>query len=81
MPIGVPIATASTVSIRLPMIGLSSPPAAPGGGVISVNTLSESPLSPSHSNTPRIRASHPSPNTVADTDRTIATALRRRRAK
>src|ERR1700686_2139667 len=79
MPTGVPISTARTVRIRLPMIGLSSPPAAPGGGVISVNTLGESPLNPSHSNTPRIKASHPNPNTVAATDRTIATPLRRRR--
>ena len=47
MPIGVPITTAITVIIRLPMIGLSRPPAAPGGGVISVNTASESPLMPS----------------------------------
>ena len=39
MPIGVPIATASTVMIRLPTIGLSKPPALPGGGVISVKTL------------------------------------------
>ena len=80
MPIGVPISTASTVRIRLPTIGLSSPPAAPGGGVISVNTLSESPLSPSHSNSPRISTSQPRPNAVAANDRTIAMPLRRRRA-
>ena len=47
MPIGVPMTTAMTVIIRLPMIGLSSPPADPGGGVISVKTASESPLRPS----------------------------------
>ena len=47
MPIGVPISTARTVMIRLPMIGLSRPPAAPGGGVISVKTASERPLKPS----------------------------------
>ena len=46
MPIGVPITTARTVRMRLPTIGLSSPPAAPGGGVISVKTASESPENP-----------------------------------
>ena len=39
-------ATASTVRIRLPTMALSRPPAAPGGGVISVKTASESPLTP-----------------------------------
>ena len=33
------------------MIGLSSPPAEPGGGVIWVNTASESPLKPFHNST------------------------------
>ena len=46
MPSGVPISTASMVRIRLPMIGLSRPPAPPGGGVISVNTASDSPPTP-----------------------------------
>ena len=80
MPIGVPIATASTVRIRLPMIGLSRPPSAPGGGVISVNTFSDRPPTPSHSSTPRISTSQPSPNAVAANDRLIVIALRRRRA-
>ena len=62
MPIGVPISTASIVRIRLPTIGLSRPPAAPGGGVISVKTASDSPLKPSHSSAPRISTSQPSPN-------------------
>src|SRR5260370_32351971 len=38
MPIGVPMMIASTVSTRLPTIGLRSPPACPGGGVISVRS-------------------------------------------
>ncbi len=46
MPIGVPIAIASTVIIKLPMMGLTKPPSAPGGGVICVNTASDRPLSP-----------------------------------
>src|ERR1700730_12048581 len=80
MPIGVPMSTASSVRSRLPMIGLSSPPAAPGGGVISVKTLSESPLSPFHNSSPRISTSQPRPNAVAVSDRPIAIPLRRRRA-
>ena len=65
MPSGVPISTAIVVIIRLPMIGLSNPPAEPGGGVISVNTASESPLKPSHSSTARISTSQERPNAVA----------------
>src|ERR1700722_12162190 len=80
MPIGVPIATASTVRITLPTIGLSNPPAAPGGGVISVNTLRESPLTPFHNNSPRISTSQPRPKAVAANDSPSAIPLRRRRA-
>jgi hypothetical protein len=80
MPSGVPIITARIVSIRLPMIGLSRPPSAPGGGVISVKTLSENPPMPSHSSTPRMRTSQPSPNRVAASERHIVRRLRRRRA-
>ena len=36
----------ATVMIRLPTMALSRPPAAPGGGVISVNTASDSPPTP-----------------------------------
>src|SRR4029077_14514126 len=80
MPIGVPITTASAVSTRLPMIGLSKPPSAPGGGVISVKTLSDRPLKPSYSSTPRISTSQPRPKSVAPSDRPIAMPLRLRRA-
>ncbi len=76
MPIGVPIATASAVRIRLPTIGLSNPPAEPGGGVICVNTASDKPLKPCHSNEPRIRASQPSPITVATNANAFAAVLR-----
>ena len=79
MPIGVPITTASTVRIRLPMIGLSRPPAAPGGGVISVKTRSESPLKPSQSSTPSTSTSQPRPKTVAPNDKPFMMMLRRRR--
>ena len=65
--------------IRLPMIGLSRPPAAPGGGVISVKTLSDRPLKPSQSRMPRISASQPRPTRVAAMDSVRAMALRRRR--
>ncbi len=66
--------------IRLPMIGLSRPPSAPGGGVISVKTVSDRPLKPSHSSTPRISTSQPSPKAVAASDSVMAMTLRRRRA-
>ena len=46
MPIGVPITMPSTVKMIEPMIGFRSPPALPGGGVISVKTESESPAKP-----------------------------------
>ena len=79
MPIGVPISTARMVRIRLPTIGLSSPPAEPGGGVISVNTASDRPLKPFHSSAPRISTSQPRPNAVAANASTVAMALLRRR--
>ncbi len=79
MPIGVPIATACTVRMRLPTIGLSRPPAAPGGGVICVNTASDSPLKPCHNSAARIKTSQPRPKSVAASDSTIAMALLRRR--
>src|SRR5262249_30399817 len=66
--------------IKLPTSGLSRPPSLPGGGVISVNTRSDSPANPCHSNAPRISASQPSPIKVASTDSVIAMRLRRRRA-
>src|SRR3954462_6010679 len=78
MPSGVPMSTASTVRIRLPTIGFSRPPSAPGGGVISVKTASESPEKPCHSSSPRINTSQPRPNSVAATDRPIVIRLRRR---
>ena len=51
--------------MRLPTIGLRSPPLAPGGGVICVNTAGDKPLKPFHSSAPRISTSQPSPNAVA----------------
>src|SRR3954464_9529569 len=80
MPIGVPIATPRTVRIRLPMIGLSSPPSEPGGGVISVNTESDRPENPCQNNSPRINTSQPSPSKVAPNESVIMMPLRRRRA-
>src|SRR5262249_36110509 len=80
MPIGVPMNTARTVRIRLPTMGLSSPPSEPGGGVISVKTASESPLNPSHKSTTRITISQPSPSSVAASERLSMMPLRRRRA-
>jgi hypothetical protein len=79
IPTGVPIATAITVRIRLPKIGLSRPPAAPGGGVISVNTAGDKPVKPSHNSEPRISTSQPKPNAVAANADTVATALMLRR--
>ena len=65
MPSGVPIATAMTVMTMLPMIGLSRPPAEPGGGVISVNTASDRPLKPFQNSTARISTSQERPKAVA----------------
>ena len=61
------------------MIGFSSPPLEPGGGVISVKTAIDKPLKPFHSSAPRIRTSQPRPNAVATNARTVAMALLRRR--
>src|SRR5262249_33008012 len=80
MPIGVPMATASAVRIKLPKSGLSSPPSLPGGGVISVNTRTDIPRHPCHRSTPRMRASRPSPSKVASIDSVMALRLRGRRA-
>src|ERR1044072_3084659 len=80
MPIGVPMATASAVSTRLPMIGLSRPPACPGGGVISVNTASDSPPKPFPNRTPRIPTGQRRPSRLAASARTCAVELLRRRA-
>ena len=77
---GVPISTARLVSMRLPTMGLSSPPAAPGGGVISVKTASERPERPSHSSTARITTNQASPISVAASESPIMIRLRRRRA-
>ena len=65
MPSGVPIATAITVMTRLPTIGLSNPPAEPGGGVIWVNTARLRPLKPFQNSTIRISTSQLSPKAVA----------------
>src|SRR5690349_6309021 len=80
MPTGVPMTTASTVMIRLPTMAFKRPPSAPGGGVISENTLSDSPLNPCHSRTPRISTSQPSPIAVAASDRILRIPSLRRRA-
>ena len=65
--------------IRLPTMAFSRPPAAPGGGVFSVKTESESPPMPLYSRMPRIRTSQPRPKAVATQARVLAMALRRRR--
>ena len=79
MPIGVPMRTAITVSMMLPTIGLSSPPAEPGGGVISVKTAGDRPLRPSNRRVPRIMTSQPRPTTVAASDRPTTMLLTARR--
>ena len=80
MPIGVPIATASTVRIRLPMMGLSRPPLAPGGGVIWVKTASDSPLRPCHSSEPEDQHQPAEAEDGGAERQHSATALLRRRA-
>ena len=68
------------VRTRLPKIGLSRPPLEPGGGVICVNTATDSPLKPFHNRAPRISTSQPRPNAVAANASAVATALLLRRA-
>ena len=61
------------------MMAFNRPPAAPGGGVFSVNTESDSPPMPSNSRMPRISTSQPRPKAVAIQASVLAMALRRRR--
>src|SRR3546814_10148046 len=79
MPIGVPIKTPITVISRLPTMALRRPPAAPGGGVISVKTSSDRPPKPSYSRVPRISTSTKIPTAAAKIDRATTARLRRRR--
>ncbi len=79
MPSGVPIATAIAVIIRLPAIGLSRPPAEPGGGVICVNTATDRPLKPCHNRSARMSTSQSSPKPVAAKASVMVMTLRRRR--
>ena len=60
---------------RLPAIALARPPAVPGGGVISVNSVSESAPTPALITVSRIQPSQNKPNNMADMDRVSATWL------
>ena len=79
MPSGVPNATARMVRIRLPTIGLSRPPAPPGGGVISVNTASVSPPTPFTTSTSKINTSHVKPKAAAPIESAVAMRSPQRR--
>ena len=81
MPSGAPIANPSTVMIRLPMIALRSPPEAPGGGVISVNTAGVNPHNPCQSSAARIRTRNAKPKAEAAMHRPITIVLLRRRVR
>ena len=61
------------------MIGLSRPPAPPGGGVISVNTASESPPTPFTTSTSRISTSQVKPKAAAPIESTVAMRFPHRR--
>ena len=65
MPSGAAMTRPSAVTIRLPTIELSRPPATPGGAVILVNTSSDRPPTPFQTSVPRISASQIRPKAVA----------------
>jgi hypothetical protein len=79
IPIGAPMKTPKTVSIRLPTMALARPPALPGGGVISVKMASDRPPTPFQRSVAKTITSHAAPKAVAATDRPMVTALVRRR--
>ena len=61
------------------MIGFSRPPALPGGGVISVNTASDSPPTPLTTSTSRMSTSQVRPKPAAPIDSAVAKRFRHRR--
>ena len=60
-------------------MALARPPALPGGGVFSVNTVSDRPAKPFQSSVPRMMTSQVAPNAVAAHESTMMIELRRRR--
>jgi hypothetical protein len=78
MPSGVPNRTARMVSNRLPTIAFRSPPALPGGGVISVKTSSDSPPTPFTTRTNKISTSHVRPKPAAAMASVVAKRFRQR---
>src|SRR5437879_6339413 len=79
MPVGVPIRVATRVITTLPKIAFNSPPALPGGGVISLNSAGVIAATPFHSRVHRTRTSHKRPKAVAATDKVVTTPLAIRR--
>ena len=73
MPSGVPKATASTVRIRLPTIGLQQSAGPPGGGVISVKTARFNPPTPLTTRTSKIKTSQLRPKAAAPMASPVAT--------
>lgn len=65
MPIGAPMITATAIITVLPKIAFSSPPSAPGGGVICVISRGLSAEKPFTSVVTMIQANQNSPKTVA----------------
>ncbi len=65
MPSGAAMTRPIAVTIRLPTIEFSRPPATPGGAVILVKTSSERPPTPFHTRVARITTSQLSPKAVA----------------
>ena len=60
---------------RLPRMGLSKPPARPGGGVISVKTPGLRPTTPFEISVHSTSANIRSPNAAAATDKDVTTML------
>ena len=79
MPTGVPIAVPAPTMKRLPRIAFKRPPSLPGGGVILVNSASDSPPTPACSSVHRIQPSQNRPNSMASMDTVMLKRCTKRR--
>src|SRR5690606_2601417 len=81
MPMGVPMAVPTRAIKPLPIMAFMRPPSAPGGGVGSVNRVSDRALPPFTSSVKMIQASQNRPNTTATDDSVSMTRLTMRRIR
>ncbi|CFP65771.1 Uncharacterised protein [Bordetella pertussis] len=81
MPTGVPIRVPTPAISTLPTTALSRPPACPGGGVISVNSVNDSAGAPLTSRVAMIQNSQNRPNSSAPSEMVNMTLLTRWRRR